>query len=93
MEFKEKDGQFICYLSETETDMTFDKFDITDSSLPSHLYWNGHRYIKESTYEWLVEHVGEPCFTWSQHGNINNRYFVFHNKDHALLFKLTFSSL
>lgn len=81
-------GTHCIRLTPDEVDQHFDPFDPLDQDLPSHLHHAGHRFIKESTYEWLVAHVGEPYQGWqSMNGG---KIISFEDKDKAMLFKLTY---
>lgn len=89
-------------LDTEETDQFFEPF--TDD-MPSYLYHRGHRYIKEFIYDWLLANVG---LLESEQGNWSHdrfrgqsakrplaewqRAFLFHNKEHAMLFKLTWEN-
>lgn len=80
----------VLFLSPAETDRFFEAFDPQDKELASHLYHNGHRFIKEDTYGWLEANVGEVGVDWRHEGTKNSREFMFRDKDKAMLFKLTF---
>ena len=82
---------YCIYMNEEETDVHFDPFDPNDPNLASHLRNNRHRYIREETYNWLIQHVGEPPIAWrfTLTGS-NRRMCYFESKDKAMLFKLTF---
>lgn len=76
--------------------MMFDPFDPEDDRMPSHLYHRGHRYIKQETYDWLVANIGPdgwPRGKWTiVDEGLRRKGFVFGQKDHAMLFKLTWQS-
>lgn len=89
MEHKRLGTDHLLVLSEEETDEFFDAFNAND--LPSHLYYAGHRYIKDEPYNWMIAHVGEPQVDWSHiSAGIGQRAFQFKDGGKAALFKLTF---
>ena len=92
MNYLEHCGWHVLFLDREDTDRFFDAFDPNNQEVPSYLIRNGHRFIKEEIYEWLVANVGEPNEAWRHEGNIGNRgrELLFVDKDKAMLFKLTF---
>jgi hypothetical protein len=83
----------ILSLTEGETDELFDPFDARDKDMPSHLYHAGHRYIKQEPYDWLIANVGQPYQGWQilSRSTRNRKDISFSDKEHAMLFKLTFA--
>ena len=94
MKYLEQNGEHVLELSELESNEHFAPYNPQDYELPSHLHNARHRFILESTYEWLVANVGEPKIAWSTgptkiyDGDRKSLLFV--DKSKAMLFKMTF---
>jgi hypothetical protein len=76
-----------------EMDVLFDPFDVNDMEMPSHLYRMGHRYIKETVYDWLMANVGRDGVisggAWETTiAGLRRKRFHFTDKPAAMLFKL-----
>jgi hypothetical protein len=91
------EGHHILELTRAETDELFDPFDPMDADLPSHLHHQRHRFIKQSTYDWLVANVSEPDQGWRTSSVLpvsrDQKLLVFDSKEKAMLFKLTFGGV
>ena len=82
---------YLIFMTDEETDVHFHPFDPNDPDLASHLRNNRHRYIREETYNWLIQHIGEPPIAWRfDLSGSNSRRCSFESKAKAMLFKLTF---
>lgn len=90
MDYEQHYTDHLLHLTIEETDRFFEPFNLNDPNIPSHLYHNGHRYIREDIYAWVVQHIGEPGYLWQhEKSGLNRRLFRFKNKSDAMLFKLT----
>lgn len=77
-------------LTSEEADRLLDPYDPNDKDMPGYKHTNRHRYVREDSYQWLLDNIGKPNWDWFIQCAYDGVTAAIRDKDKALLFKLAF---